>query len=180
MQVRDDLDDDLLHRRETRIVVQVNPAHGDRRQQKVFPVGHEGRQRVDTKRLFRSQGCFPGGQIRPLGRTQEQFRERTGFRKDKRILKVNETFFPVQLGDFAHNLPVAVNIGGIEMDPVVSFAPADIQIRRGTRGGKGRDRNVVLVLDQRTTNPSGDNFAVILHGYVTGQTNRARYRPKEA
>ena len=125
---------------------------------------HEGREGVKSKRLFGPQGRFPGGEIRPLRRTQAEFRQGTQFRVQERALEVDVSFLPVQLEHLAHDFPVAVDVGREEAEAVIPLGLADVQVGGGTgrrQHGKGE---VFLPFQDRPPEPGGDDFPVALHG----------------
>ena len=159
----DNFDDDFTEGGEARIVVQVVSPGSDGGEQKVLPVRHEGREGVDAERLFGPQGRFPGGEIRPLRRTQAEFRQGTQFRVQERALEVDVSFLPVQLEHLAHDFPVAVDVGREEAEAVISLGLADVQVGGGTGRRQGGEGEILLPFQDCPPETGGDDFSVVLH-----------------
>ena len=159
----DDFDDDLAEGREAGIVVQMISFAGDGGEQEVLPVRHEGREGVDAERLFSPQGRFPGGEIRPLRRTQAEFRQGAQLRVQERAFEVDVSFLPVQLEDLAHDFPVAVDVGREEAEAVIPLGLADVQVGGGTGRRQHGEGEVFLPSQDRPPEPGGDYFSVALH-----------------
>ena len=160
----DDFDNDFAEGGEARVVVQVVPPGRDGGKQEVLPVRHEGREGVKSKRLFGPQGRFPGGEIRPLRRTQAEFRQGAQFRVQERALEVDVSFLPVQLEHLANDFPVAVDVGRKEAEAVIPFGLADIQVGGGTGRRQGGEGEVFLPFQDRPPEAGGNDFSVVLHG----------------
>ena len=169
---RDDFDKDFTERGKARIVVQVVSLGCDGSEQEVLPMRHESREGVDAERLFGPQSGFPGGEIGPLRRAQAEFRQGTRLRVQERTFEVDVSFLPVQLGDLADNLPVAIDVGREEADAVVLLGPAEIQVAGGASHRQGGEGDVVLPLPDRPPEAGGDDFAVALHGHRPFQAGR--------
>ena len=129
-------------------------------EQQVFPAGHEGGQGVDAEGLFGAEGGLPGHEVLPLDGAQEELRQRPGLGMDERTLKVDISFLPVQLRHFAHDFPVAVDVGRIVPDDIRSVGTADVEA--GGIPGRGQGGFGVVAFRPRSQETGGDDFSVIL------------------
>ena len=154
---------------EAGIVVQMVPVHGDGGKQKILPVGHERSERIRPQFLLLPEGRFPGHEGRPLDRAQAKFRKTVHFRIEEGALELDIPFLPVQLGNFAHDFPVAVDVGSVELDTVVAIVTADIYVRRGSCRRERGEGQVILVPDDGAPDPGGDDFPVAFDGGLAYQ-----------
>ena len=158
---RDEFHQDFTHRGEAGVVVQVILAAFDGLQKEVLPVGHEGSQRVDAEGLLGTQRGLPGDEVLPLGRAQAELGQRPGIGPDERAFKVDVASFPVQVGHFADDFPVSIDVGGIVPDQIRTYRAADVEA--GGISGRGQ-RGIgitVFAVHHRPLEPGGDDFSVV-------------------
>ena len=180
VQFGDDFDDDFLDGREAGVVVQVIALLVQRGEHQVLPVTHKGGERVHTEGLFRTQGRFPGHQVRPLGGAQTELRKISCVGQHEGALEADISLLAVQLGHLAHDFPVSVDIGRVKADAVAAVAPTHVDVRGGTCGGEGGVGDVVLVLQDGSRDAGGDDLAVILRRNRLLQGHGPRNRAQEA